>query len=501
MPTRSYQFSLIILAAVFALATPQCLAQQFARAAPFTDVRWDDETPIVRIDAEWYSLVSLDDILVKDLIAFSKQKYRSQWKMRFGEDLVDVLANMGHKLKANVRLVVVPAASTKQRTLEEVAMTEANRNSVRNLRLERLERSAATSPAVSIDESDRFRASIVEFLAAARLKADFSGAVVVAHGGKLVYQGAVGFSHLNSKAPNTIDTPFRIASLSKQFTAAAIFQLQADGKLKIDDPVHQYLAEFAKPPYSEITIHQLMTHTSGLPRTPEGVIASRQWNNMSKAATPVEDYVRLAVKMPLKSKPGASYLYSNFGYRVLSALIARVSGMSYADYMEQKIFQPLGMKNTGVARVNRPASESRIAEGLALTKLESDGSAYRNGERDRNYGAGYGSGGIFASAKDLVKWDGVLTGNDFLSETQKKRLFEPIHGNYACGWKVEMFPLDECLVHSHSGSNQGFFSKMMRLPEQELVIITVGNVNKSDEIDEVIEQLFRLCRSIPYRNP
>ncbi|MFK8111596.1 MAG: serine hydrolase domain-containing protein, partial [Rubripirellula sp.] len=269
----------------------------------------------------------------------------------------------------------------------------------------------------------------------------------------------------------------------------------------IDDPVHHYLTEFAKPPYAKITIHHLMTHTSGLPRTPEGEIGSIQWNSMSKTATPVGNYVRLAVQMPLKSDPGSNYLYSNFGFRVLSALIARVSGMSYADYMEQNIFEPLGMKNTGVARLDQPASESRIAEGLTLESLQADGPTYSNGERGRNFGTGFGSGGIFASAGDLVKWDRILTGDELLTKAQKKRLFQPVHGNYACGWKVERLPLDERLSHSHSGSNQGFFSKMMRLPEEELVIVIVGNVNASDAMDEVIDQLLRLCCSVPYRNP
>ena len=96
----------------------------------------------------------------------------------------------------------------------------------------------------------------------------------MARGGQPVYEGAFGFSHLESKAPNTLDTPFRIASLSKQFTAAAIFRLEAQGKLNIDDPVHQYLPEFAESPYRDITIHHLLTHTSGLPRIATGLMGA-----------------------------------------------------------------------------------------------------------------------------------------------------------------------------------------------------------------------------------
>jgi CubicO group peptidase (beta-lactamase class C family) len=356
--------------------------------------------------------------------------------------------------------------------------------------------------AVPIEDAEQFRARIDEFLHAARTKAGFSGAIIVARGGEPIYERALGLSHLESKAPNTLDTPFRIASLSKQFTAAAIFRLEAQGKLNIDDPVHQYLPEFAESPYREITIHHLLTHTSGLPRTPTGIMGAIRWNNMSRAATPVDDYVTLAVGTPLEFEPGTKYEYSNIGYRVLAALIARVTGRQYADFMEQEIFQPLGMNDSGVARVTRPPSEARIAEGLTFRSLDSAGEPlFANGEGGRNFGTGYGSGGIYTSAIDLVRWDRVLAGDEFLSETQKKRLFQPIHENYACGWIVKKSGLDGRLYHMHNGANEGFYSQMMRLPGDDLVIIAVGNVDSTPAIDDVLEQLFLLCRSLPYQEP
>jgi CubicO group peptidase (beta-lactamase class C family) len=357
-------------------------------------------------------------------------------------------------------------------------------------------------PAVPIEDGALFRTRIDEFLNAARTMAGFSGAVLVARGGKPVYERALGFSHLESKAPNTLDTPFRIASLSKQFTAAAIFRLEAQGKLDIDDPVHKYLSEFGEEPYRDITIHHLLTHTSGLPRIATGWFGPLRWDNMSKAATPVDDYVRLAVKQKLEFEPGTDYEYSNFGFRCLAALIARVTGREYADFMDQEVFQPLGMKNSGVARVTRPQSESRVAKGLTFRKLDSTGEPlYANGEGGRNYGAGYGSGGIYTSANDLLRWDRALAGDEFLSKSQKKRLFQPIHDYYACGWIVKKSGLDGRLYQTHTGGNEGFFSQMMRLPDDDLVIIALGNVDGTDALDEIRDQLFRLCRSLPYRDP
>ena len=227
-----------------------------------------------------------------------------------------------------------------------------------------------------------------------------------------------------------------------------------------------------------------------------------RWNSMSQAATPVDDYVRLAIETRLNFKPGQDYEYSSFGYRVLAALINRVTGRDYADFMEQDVFRPLGMNDTCVARVIRPATEGRIAEGLTFLKLDLAGQPlYANGEDGRNFGGGDGSGGIYTSANDLLRWNRVLARDQFLGKNRKARLFQPIHDNYACGWIVTESGLDGRLYQMHSGTNEGFFSQMMRLPEDDLVIIAVGNGDDSPAIDNVLNQLFRLCRSLPYRDP
>jgi CubicO group peptidase (beta-lactamase class C family) len=479
-------------------------SEAFPRKSPFAAVRWQDSQPEVQLDDEWFKLVSLDELPADDIIAFSRKTYGDLWQKRFEEDLVELLSRMGHPPQDTVTLVVQSLTTSQTRTVEEVPMTEANRQAIKAAAMarERSEQPRTTRPAVPIEDAALFRTRVDEFLNAARTKAGFSGAVIVARSGQPVYQGAFGFSHLESNERNTVDTPFRIASLSKQFTAAAIFRLEGQGKLYIDDPVHQYLPEFAEAPYRDIAIHHLLTHTSGLPRIASGFLGGIRWIRMSRAATPVDDFVRLAVETPLEFAPGTDFQYSNFSFRVLSALIGRVTGREYADFMEQEVFQPLGMNDTGVARVTRPPSEARIAEGLTLLKLDRAGEPlFANGEEGRNFGVGYGSGGIYTSANDLLRWDRVLAGDEFLTESQKARLFQPIHDYYACGWTVKKSGLDGRLYHMHGGANEGFFSQMMRLPEDDLVIIAVGNVKATSSIDDVLEQLFRLCRSLSYRDP
>jgi len=356
----------------------------------------------------------------------------------------------------------------------------------------------AQLPQNAIPESTDFVIHVSEFLQQARVKTGFSGVVVVARKGELVCQGSFGFSHLEPGTRNSLDTPFRIASLSKQFTAAAILSLEAEGKLSIDDPVHGYLPEFAAEPYREITIHHLLTHTSGLPCIPEGATKRAQWKAMSVAATPVNDYVKLACEMPLKFKPGQGYVYSNFGYRVLSAIITKITGQEYADFMDERLFKPLGLKQAGVARISQQ-DEVKVAEELRFTGLDrdTDEPRYASSKSDRNYGAGYGSGGIYVSANDLLRWDRVLASDSFLSAKQKDKLFQPVREHYACGWIVKKSDLDGRLYHTHTGANEGYFSKMMRIPEDDLVIIALGNVSTTQEIDKVLDQLFRLCRSLP----
>jgi CubicO group peptidase (beta-lactamase class C family) len=476
----------------------------YPQASPFIGVRWQDSQPEVRLGAKWLKLVSLDELPAAEIVAFSRRTYGDKWRMRFEEDLVELLTGMGHPPQDSVTLVVQSLTSSETSVREDVPMTYENRRTIQNAADTRViaERQRARRAAVSIEETELFRQRVDEFLQLARVETGFSGVVAVARGGQTVYQGSVGYSQLASRTPNTLDTPFRIASLSKQFTAAAILSLEADGNLSVDDPVSFYLPEFAAEPYREITIYHLLTHTSGLPRNPEDAARHARWDAMAEAPTPVSDYVRLACECPLQFEPGQGRVYSNFGYRVLSAIIEQVSGADYADFMEQRLFKPLGLGQSGVARISQPSDEERVAEVVSLEARNrySRQPSFVTTDNSRNYGAGYGSGGIYASVNDLLRWDRVLAGDSFLSAEQKVKLFRPFREDYACGWVVKKFALDGRLYQTHSGANQGYFSQMMRIPEDDLVIIALGNTRATDKIDDALEQLFLLCRSLPYQD-
>lgn len=479
----------------------------FTQRSPFEAVRWQDYRPEVMLDDEWYRLESLDELPADEIVAFSRRTYRNRWRKRFEEDLVELLTGMKHPPGDTVDLVVESLTSTETVAMNDVPMTSANRNAIRNAAAARAnelpEPAGEERPAVPIDDRELFARRIDEFLERAQVRTGFSGVVLVARGGQPIYQGSVGYAHLASRIPNTADTSIRIASLSKQFTAAAVLLLEAEGKLSTDDPVHRYLAEFDAEPYRDITIYHLLTHTSGLPRTPEDEARHARWDAMAEAPTPAIEYVRLACQCPLQFEPGEDFQYSNFGYRILSALIEAVTDQEYADFMEQRLFEPFGLRDSGVARVDVSAVEAKIAEVVSFDVVDGGTrqATFVPTDEGRNYGTGYGSGGIYSSANDLLRWDRVLAGDELLPPEQKGKLFRPFRDNYACGWTVKESALDGRLYHAHSGSNGGYFSRMMRIPADDLVIIALGNAEKTDEIDEALDQLFRLCRSLPYRDP
>jgi CubicO group peptidase (beta-lactamase class C family) len=355
--------------------------------------------------------------------------------------------------------------------------------------------------AVSLADATAFRAVANSFMDATVRETGFSGVVVLAKGGEIIFQRSCGFASLDPAVSNTLDTPFRIASLTKQFTAAAILHLEQSGRLSTADPVCKHLNAFCKEHNRDITIHHLLSHTSGLPRIPVKAAGRARWKTMARAPTPLNDYVALASEAQLLFEPGTEFKYSNFGYRVLSAVIVAVTGMPYAEFMDREVFGALALRDTGVARLESTVRESKIADALVCLTPGRGAKGYMKARLNRNFGAGYGSGGVFTTANDLLKWDRILAQDTFLDAKHKARLFRPVLDNYACGWSVKQSGLDGKTYHVHNGSNEGYMSRMMRVPEDDLVIIGLANIRRSDELSQAFKQFFQLCRSLPYREP
>ncbi|MEP7137698.1 MAG: serine hydrolase [Chloroflexota bacterium] len=181
----------------------------------------------------------------------------------------------------------------------------------------------------------------------------FSGAVLIAHNNQLILTTARGYAIQPQVLRNQADTKFNIASVTKMFTAIAVMQLVAKGKLNLHLPIANYNANL---PYADqITIHQLLTHTAGF---------DRYWNDAYRAARSdlrtIADYLKLFADTPLEFPPGTRHHYGNSGYVILGALIEQVTGMSYYEFMQQEIFQFVGMKDTGFYEMDLPIANFAV---------------------------------------------------------------------------------------------------------------------------------------------
>src|SRR5687768_11004790 len=187
-------------------------------------------------------------------------------------------------------------------------------------------------------------AKIQEVLALAHKYKQFNGSALVAQNGKVVYKGAFGMANMEWGIPNTPDTRFRLGSITKQFTAALTLQLVEQGKIKLDGKITDYLPDYRQDIGQKVTVHHLLTHTSGIPSYTG---QPGFFENVSRNPYKVVDFVKQYASGDLEYEPGSKYSYNNSGYFLLGAIIERVTGKSYEQVLKENILDPAGMKNTG----------------------------------------------------------------------------------------------------------------------------------------------------------
>src|SRR5262245_19463864 len=210
----------------------------------------------------------------------------------------------------------------------------------------------------------------------------FSGAVLVAHGGRVLFKKGYGMASYEHAAPNTSRTPFRIGSQTKTFTAIAILQLQEQGKLNVHDPLANYLPGY--PRGEAITIHQLLTNTSGIP---DYITAEGFSRTMSRPHT-VDELIASFKDRPLLFNPGERFGYSNSGWVLLGALIERLAGKPYGDYVREHIFAPAGMERSGLEQ------PGQVLHGHAGGYQHLDGQVVKTAHLDNS--TQYAAGGLHA---------------------------------------------------------------------------------------------------------
>ena len=253
----------------------------------------------------------------------------------------------------------------------------------------------------------------------------FNGSVLVAEHGKIIYKKGFGYANMEWEIPNDPDTKFRLGSITKQFTSMLIMQLVEQGKLKLDDKLSNYLPYYRKDIGEKVTIHHLLTHTSGIPSY-TGL--PKFFEDVSRDPYTVDEFVKKFCSGDLEFEPGSKYKYNNSGYFLLGAIIEKITGKSYEDVLREKIFEPLNMKNTGYD--HHKTILSKRATGYDNTFDGFENSPYLD------MSLPYAAGALYSTVEDLYLWDQALYTEKLLSQKYKDIMFTPHLSNYAYGWGV-----------------------------------------------------------------
>ena len=286
---------------------------------------------------------------------------------------------------------------------------------------------------------------------------------VIKDGKPLIVKG-YGFANLEHRVPVKSETFFQSASVGKQFTAMAVMLLVEDGKLELDQKVAKYLD--VPDSWKDITVRHLLTHTSRLPRRVEDMDERRDYTDAELWA--------LIKKSGPTSQPGESFRYSNLGYLTLGFLINKVAGKSYYDFMQERVFKPLGMTT---ARTN---SEADIVPNRAAGYRLVNGEVKNQEWVSPSMNSGP-DGSFYFTIRDMVQWDAGLTGGKLLKRSSFDAMWTPVRLNdgtthaYGFGWNVR--ELAGHRVIEHDGGYQGFASQISRYPDDNLSVIVFANLS------------------------
>lgn len=300
-----------------------------------------------------------------------------------------------------------------------------------------------------------------------------SGAVWVQQGDSLLFADAYGCADFSSMRPNQLESVFNIGSLSKQFTAAAILHLVEDGKVDLHTPINSYLGTYSSKHWQKITVHHLLSHTSGIP----SLLQSGQGLDH---VFPEEEAIDLAKligyfrELDVLSKAGKKYQYNNSGYVLLAAIIETVSGQPYGEFMADHVFRPYGLTAT---QHGAPS-----ADELSHPHY---GYAHQQGQAAPIYHESWliGAGSIYSTVQDLARWNTLIHSTGFLNADLRELYFAPheqTHGRnfYAYGWEV--LERDGRSYIHHDGTIMGYTCDLLYEPQTRLLSIVLTNQTFED---------------------
>jgi len=319
---------------------------------------------------------------------------------------------------------------------------------------------------------------------------DFSGVVLVADNGKPVYHKAFGYREHAKRIPLQASDIFELASVSKQFTAMIIMMLKEKGKLNYDDAVEKYL----DIPYKDITIRNLLTHTSGLPDYQD--IMDKHWDKTKVAGNKeILEYINLHAP-PKLFEPGAKYDYSNTGYVLLASIAEKAGNKDFIRMCQKWIFKPLRMRSTNIRTLRQKASTKNFAIGHIYVSERQQyirADSFPSSDYTIWLGNRKGPGRISSTAADLLKWDRALYAEKLVKNATLQDAFKPMKlnndstSNYGFGWMLRSDSLLGKIV-MHTGDNPGYSTQIVRYIATRKTIVLLSN-NAYKDFPVMVQQI------------
>jgi CubicO group peptidase (beta-lactamase class C family) len=303
---------------------------------------------------------------------------------------------------------------------------------------------------------------------------NLSGAVLISRKGRVLFRHSYGMASYELGVPNSPETRFHIASVSKAFTAAAILQLQDQGRLTVADPLSRFVPDF--PNGDRITLDNLLTHTSGIP----DINDLSDYDTFARSPHTIPQLVARFANLPLEFQPGSRYQYSNSNYNLLALVVEKVTGESYGEYLRKHIFDPLGIEDSG-------------HDGDASQLIPSAASGYKPAGIAGYEKAPYidwsnktGNGSLYSTADDLYRFDRALNTDAVLKASTRQKYFVEGTGN-RYGWYI-----GKRLGHrvmSGKGRSPGFCAELDRFPDDDVTIILLSNSYSTVSQDPIAPSL------------
>lgn len=343
-------------------------------------------------------------------------------------------------------------------------------------------------------ETDKIQELEIDLFLSDIYSADEPGAaVIVTRSGTPIFRRGYGLANLELGIPIWPAMVFRLGSITKQFTATAIMMLEEENKISLQDKITQFLPEYPVQNH-QITIEHLLSHTSGI----KSLTSLENWSALMRTDMSVTELIDLFKDEPLEFKPGERWKYSNSGYILLGAIIEQASGMSYQDFIQKRIFDPLEMKNSyyGSHKKIIPNRVSGYRKG-------------KNGFMNADFISMshlYAAGSLLSTADDLAKWNRAIRSGELISKKTWQKMVTPVKINngettqYGYGWGL--FGLKGQPVNAHSGGINGFSTFALYLPNEDVFIAVLSNCRNSEASPSYIANwIAALMMGKPFKNP